>query len=783
MNKPVANDFAPASLENRPWYVYGAIVWLLLFFIIFICFTLPNSNPATSRWDVFTYLPVLLIDLVDPLPVENAPPSGWAYFPQRFPLIGIALTVLAGAWGLGMLLTRLIKVPLNPFSAERTVFAYGVGISTVSLLTLGGGLLGILSQGLCYLVLILTTIAGFVSAFQESKQKTGTGFPFRLTLPETIGYEELFRCACFLLMTPFVLSMLLGSMLPSTDYDVLEYHFGGPKEFYQQGFIGFLPHNIYTSFPFLTEMLTLLAMTLKADWFSGAQAGKLILMTFSLFSALAVFTTARRWFGSHAGWLAVTILLTTPWTYRISIIAYTEGALSFYLIASLLSLILTIEALSKWCLQKSPEDAGPPAPVADTPPSVWALTCLTGFLSGSAMACKYPGVLSVVIPLGAILLGYSWVLLRQDKKQRKIVTVKLALIFSAGTLLAIGPWLLKNLIETGNPVYPLLYSVFGGTDLSETLNLKWKGGHSPKAHDPVDLAIKFIDVTFKSDWLSPLLFSLAPLAFLKHQHRRLIFWLWMYVAFLFLSWWVFTHRIDRFWIPMIPVVAVLAGIGATWCSRMVWKVSLSIAICLAVLFNLGIATSGLSGNNAYLDDMRHAEKFALAMTGPEILQLNELNLKPNQVVLSIGDAELFYAEFPVVYSTVFDEDIFKQWTAQLEPDVPDKSLKMKPAREIKEKLKAEHIAYVYVNWAEVLRYRLPGSYGYTDFVTPARFDQLIREGVLENPLPNRHSYRKLDSFSDRDLKALLDWAPELVVEREGERYFITAQIFPVAASH
>ncbi|QDT91177.1 hypothetical protein [Gimesia algae] len=782
MIKPAVNESAPASLEDHPGYLSGAIVWILLFFIIFISFTLPNSNPATSRWDVFTYLPVLLIDLIDPLPVENAAPSGWAFFPQRFPLMGIALTVLAGAWGLGILLTRLIKIPLNPFTAERTVFAYGVGISVVSLLTLGGGLLGILSQSLCYLMLILSAVVGIGSAVQESNHKTGTVLPFRLRLPESFGYEELFRIACFLLMTPFVLSMLLGSMLPSTDYDVLEYHFGGPKEYYQQGYIGFLPHNVYTSFPFLTEMLTLLAMTLKADWFSGAQAGKLILMTFSLFSALAVFTTARRWFGSHAGWLAVTILLTTPWTYRISIIAYTEGALSFYLIASLLSLILAIEILIKWSQSKSQNVANSQAIETDPPPPLWALTCLTGFLSGSAMACKYPGVLSVVIPLGMTLLGFSWVLLQQDKKLRNTVTIKLAVIFSVGTLLAIGPWLLKNLVETGNPVYPLLYSVFGGTDLSETLNQKWKGGHSPKDHSPIDLAIKLIDVTFKSDWLSPLLFSLSPLAFLKTQHRRLIYWLWIYVGFLFLTWWVFTHRIDRFWIPMIPVVAVLAGIGATWCSRTIWKVCLSIAICLAVLFNLGIATSGLSGNNAYLDDMSHAEKFALAMTGPEILQLNQMDLKPDQVVLSIGDAELFYAKFPVVYSTVFDEDVFKQWTAQLKPDVPDRSLKMKPAQEIKEKFKTEQIAYVYVNWAEILRYRLPGSYGYTDYVTPARFEQLIQEGVLEQPLPNRHSYRKLDTFSERDLKALLDWAPELIVDREGERYFITAQIFPVATS-
>ncbi|MFH1304686.1 MAG: hypothetical protein ABIK07_26840 [Planctomycetota bacterium] len=775
MNKSAAQKPVSSLPEERPSLGSCALLWLLLFFIAFISFTLPNSNPATSRWDVFTYLPYLLMDLVDPLPVENPPPSGWTYFPQRFPFIGIALVVLAGAWGLGQLITKLIKIPLAPYTAERTVFASGVGISAVSLLTLGGGLLGILSQSLCYLVLILLAAAGIVSACSESKSKTGTLLPFKLSLPDSITPEILLRGGCCLMITPFVLSMFLGSMLPSTDFDVLEYHFGGPKEYYQQGHIGFLPHNIYTSFPFLTEMLILLGMTLKADWESGAQAGKLVLMSFSLLTALGVFSTARRWFGSNAGWLAATIFLTTPWTYRMSIIAYTEGGLSFYLMASLLSLILTIQVLRTWSAPVDETSTATPSRSA-----LWGYACLTGLLSGSAMACKYPGVLSVVIPLGLTLLGFSWWLLKEEKQLRISVTLKLAAIFSIGTLLTIGPWLLKNVVETGNPVYPLLYSVFGGVDLNEQLNIKWKGGHSPHTHELADLGEKLIDVTLKSDWLSPLLFSLAPLAFLKRQHRRLIYWLWIYVGFLFLSWWVFTHRIDRFWVPLIPVVAVLAGIGATWSSQRIWKIGLSIAILLASLFNLGVATSGLSGYNAYLDDLNYARKTALSMTGPEIMQLNQMQLEPKQVVLSVGDAELFYAQFPVIYSTVFDHEVFKQWTAKMEPDVPDKLLSMKPAGEVREKLQAEHIAYVYVNWAEVLRYRVPGSYGFSDYVTPARFKHLIQAGVLLPSLPNRSSYRKFDSFREDEQEEILAWAPELIVEREGERYFITAQIFPVA---
>ena len=46
-----------------------------------------------------------------------------------------------------------------------------------------------------------------------------------------------------------------------------------------------------------------------------------------------------------AGWLGAFIHLSTPWTYRISIIAYAEGGLSFYLAATTLSGFWILDAI------------------------------------------------------------------------------------------------------------------------------------------------------------------------------------------------------------------------------------------------------------------------------------------------------------------------------------------------------------------------------------------------------------------------------------------------------
>ena len=72
--------------------------------------------------------------------------------------------------------------------------------------------------------------------------------------------------------------MVLGAMLPTIDFDALEYHLQGPKEYFQAGRIAFLPHNVYTSMPFGVEMLHLLGMEVLGDWWWGGLVGQLLVV-------------------------------------------------------------------------------------------------------------------------------------------------------------------------------------------------------------------------------------------------------------------------------------------------------------------------------------------------------------------------------------------------------------------------------------------------------------------------------------------------------------------------
>jgi hypothetical protein len=330
----------------------------------------------------------------------------------------------------------------------------------------------------------------------------------------------------------------------------------------------------------------------------------------------------------------------------------------------------------------------------------------------------------------------------------------------------------------------------------------------------------FLDVIADNDWSSPLLFGLAPLAFLTARRRGLVLGLWLLFGYLFFAWWGFTHRIDRFWVPIIPVVALLAGVGVTWTGTTAWRWIAAPVIALALWFNFAlIAGQGvfwgtnteaweLSGYNAWLSDLEQSRENAAY---PYFSFMNH-ELPKGSKVLDLGDGQVFNARFPVVYNTVFNPSIFKEWFAVPAPGVKDDALVLKPPKEILQKLHDEGITHIYVCWEWIRRYREPGNYGYSEFVTPERFEQLMRAGVLGPPisfgslskrgmsddaanrlqarvahgqaqrLKNNNALVVTDlvpDISDGDRKSLSGWTAALFTEAEGHDAVINAQIFPV----
>jgi 4-amino-4-deoxy-L-arabinose transferase-like glycosyltransferase len=668
------------------------LVWLAWFLIV----PLPNANNtgmAPQRVIRRGWLLLRLIPEVVPettfgesfLGLGLAQLSHFENLPQRVPIVLSAGLIAAAAIGLGDLVLRGLRLEEGHGLAERVALDYGVGAALFGALTLILGRLGWLNPWSCRAGLALVAVVGLV-----------TSRLWRLERPK-LGVSS---CLLGLVIAPFVVVMLLASMLPSIDFDVLEYHLQAPKEYFQAGRIAFLPHNVYASMPFNVEMLHLLGMEVNNDWWWGGLVGQLLVACFAPATAVLIAATAARAGSARAGWIAAIVYLSTPWVYRLAAIAYVEGPLCFY------------HGALVWATMRGSAVGG-----ADR----WRHWLLVGLLAGSAMGCKYTALVSAGIPFGVLALVDSW--------WRR--SAALLGCYVLGWAIVIGPWLGKNAIDTRNPVYPLAGGIFHSRQWDDARQRQWTEAHGPPPLARGLFWDSLVDVAGRSDWQSPLYVALAPLALLRPGSRRVTLLLWGFVAYLFLTWWLFTHRVDRFWLPLLPPLAILAGLGGDWMRSRLWSLVLGSVLVLALLANLTYISTALAGLNEWTGDLGFLRRDIPQRWNAPLARL-DAELPRDARPLLVGQAAVYHLNHIVAYNTVFNPETIELLACG------------KTAGELHQALKARHLTHIYVDWKEIRRHRQPGGYGFTSFVTPSRFAVWVAQGVLESPRflgPDQELYR------------------------------------------
>ncbi|WZO95772.1 glycosyltransferase family 39 protein [Isosphaeraceae bacterium EP7] len=667
------------------WVALAALVVLeLAWFAHFWAEPLPNSGsgsgPRLTRSQLlWRSIPGLVPGIRNDralLPQAARELSHWQNLPQRLPPMLAAAAIAGAALALGHLALRVLGLRGQLTRQERLALGGGVGASLLGGLTLVTGRAGLLTPWSVRLALF-SLIAG--------------GIASRLTIRDQADGEPCPRTprAALLLAAPFLVIMALGSMLPTIDFDAIEYHLQGPKEYFLEGRIAFLPHNVYTSMPFNVEMLHLLGMEALDDWWWGALAGQLLVASYAPLTALILAATAARWGSPRAGWVAGIVYLSTPWIYRLAVIPYVEGPLCFYHAA------LAFAAGRAW--STAPADR----------PRWWTLV---GLLAGGAMACKYTGFVSAVVPFAVVALA--------DAIRRK--DPKIVLRFAVGFGLVMAPWLAKNVMDTGNPVYPLASSLFPTRHWTAEQAAKWAPAHGPKPIQVRAFVDSVLDVAGRSDWQSPLFVALAPLAFVRRGHRRVALALSAYAAYVFLSWWLFTHRLDRFWLPILPTLAVLAGLGADALTGKVGTMVLAAILAAGIASNAVQCTTSLTGLNEWTADLTDLRTRVPRLLNAPLARL-DAELPPGAVPLLVGQAAVFHLNHRAVYNTVFNPEILETLTRD------------QPTESIRASLADRGITHVYVDWHEIERYRSPGNYGFTSYVQPEVFARLIAQGILGPP--------------------------------------------------
>jgi hypothetical protein len=277
-------------------------------------------------------------------------------------------------------------------------------------------------------------------------------------------------------------------------------------------------------------------------------------------------------------------------------------------------------------------------------------------------------------------------------------------------------------VDTGDPVYPLGYRIFAGRYWDDAMAAKWESVHGRKQVELEALWSSILEVVGRSDWQSPLYVLLVPLALLRRESRQFALALWGYAVYLFATWWLLTHRVDRFWLPLLPTLAVLAGLGADWARSRAWSVFLGIVFAMVLLTNFADISTVLTGLNQWTGDLVAMRKSIPQTLNAPLAKL-DADLPARAKVLLVGQAAVFHVNHPIEYNTVFNLETIELLAAG------------KSSGQFHQALKDRGLTHIYVDWKEIERHRKPGGYGYTDFVVRDRFEQWVKDGVLQGPSP------------------------------------------------
>ncbi len=350
-------------------------------------------------------------------------------FAPLFVLLAVAL----GDWLLG----RVVRVR-EEFSG-RWLFAAGWGFGAFSIGTLVVGMIGIPNTFVAWIALALLAVL--------LRERSGA---LLLRLHKRIDEALRSRVSAATVLVAVVGLVVclnvLRAFVPPMEYDEMEYHLAAPAKYMRDGRVSFIADNAYASFPANVEMLFLDAMVMRGGVEEGFALGRLINVALGLLAACAAGACASAMFTKRAALPAAAILYTWPSVNHVVHVAYVELGLMFYAGLALLAAYQYAKAECKL-----------------------PYLLLLGVSCGLAAGCKYTAVLFVCVPAAA------WVLAAGGRRRLLDATVLVAVAAAV-----FSPWPIRNTVNTGNPVYPLLGRVFGPSSWTDSKEARWQKAHSPK---------------------------------------------------------------------------------------------------------------------------------------------------------------------------------------------------------------------------------------------------------------------------------------------------------------
>lgn len=318
---------------------------------------------------------------------------------------------------------------------ERTAIELGLGILAFMLAALALGALGLFKPWAAIALVGVSLI--------------GSHGPFLRDLAARRERLHAEPSSLILTIALFVAGVLtlIASLAPVTAQDALVYHLAIPAKYVEAGGLTRIEGSFFAAFPQNVEMLFTLGLLLRgeslAQWFHWL---------LGLCSVLAVAGLVRRVRPDGSRLLAAAVFGTIPTVTLIAGWAYVDLAVALFV-------VLSTTLLLRW---QEDEDL--------------QSLLLSALFAGAAAGCKYTGGFQGLLLAG----GALWVGLR--RKRTLATAIGHASMAAVVTGAVASPWWIRNIVQTGNPLFPFCHGIFGGegwdSERARTLSLflkQWGG--------------------------------------------------------------------------------------------------------------------------------------------------------------------------------------------------------------------------------------------------------------------------------------------------------------------
>ncbi len=324
------------------------------------------------------------------------------------------------------------------------------------------------------------------------------------------------------------LVQVLGLTAPPVFYDSLNYHLAFPERWLAAGGWVEFPRHAYSYYPAAMGSLYTYALATVGGW--GTRAVHLLL---GWTAALVAAALGRRLGGGRAAWWAAALFLLTPSVLQTGPLAVADLGVAAWGGAALLA------------VAGMGEDGRPLRSAS-----------LAGLLAGCAVGAKYLAGATVALPVLAALL------VTETRGLRRVAGASLAL--GVGAVAGAGPWLLRNFLWTGDPVYPYFAPLFGlpaqGMNLAGELAQNGPGALGPVLGTLLALPLRTVHPLQVGGVIGPLwVLLLVPAMLLVRAGRARTLWA---AAVTGLLGWGALVQFGRFLLPVLVPLAALCGAAA-----------------------------------------------------------------------------------------------------------------------------------------------------------------------------------------------------------------------------